>query len=937
MELKASSPNPDALSSVDCVSDPEEKEVSDDDDDRNHKHRRRDTRTQNPERDQLEQVLTRPYRKYNKPFQNGHLFREGEPQSHYNLDHNFSLKFDNRRTMVNYSRASSNLDLRFKLNQPFPVEPGPARGRGRGSSWYQHDSRYTSVDVSSHMGEPGPIPSATFASTGLPNVSNSQSPSWNGFGLMPGIPNGAVDAIHPLGWQGPLRSTLNPSMNIRIPRQRCRDFEERGFCLRGDMCPMEHGVNRIVVEDVQSLSQFNLPVSLPSAPLLGTSVGARLLPSVPAASGTLINSKSSHRTNKNRDDEDMLRLDGVSGPVDASGTDVYDPDQLLWNNDCPDTSNSLLAMHPSKIDDSKSLMDAEPSGQLVRSNGADLNLQTSVWGRIHTSKDRINVKEKVDSGMNSSDLPVAKMQEIQVAVSSVKGASFSGKWFNSEESTPKAGDSSSKAQDDIGRHVRKPSQKAHRTLFVSFIPLRDNKREALQAHFRKFGEVIDIYIPSNTEQAFVQFSKREEAEAALKAPDAVMGNRFIRMWWANRDRILDKCISSGSAISVMARDVSSVSVPPNSTIPKRKDNVSVSIPKVSVTHAADNPVTPGSYSKAVIANGPKSSPALQKKLPSLELLEEIRQKQALLDQKRNEFRRQLDKLEKQATGIKGEVPSEHASKRLRVEIPAASVKSGNSRSAEPVVSADAFMERESVLGPQTVETSLSGSGQMDLTSSALPVSPSLKKVDCALATMEIEVPGTEYQLDIGPTAFTVTPPLPSGFADVDAVRCHFSSFGELPNVKLEYLKAEDGNSTSDPEMVDNCSALVSFRSFRAAENAFRDGKHWHGHNLQFTWVHNFSRESSPNSKPYRDGPIQYASDVSKDCFSGRENPSSSDEAENSAGSPVLEEDASWKNNTEVLLLEEEESYIELAMVEDDCESSPAQTPEERQLPQGEEC
>ncbi|RHN74007.1 hypothetical protein MtrunA17_Chr2g0304911 [Medicago truncatula] len=33
----------------------------------------------------------------------------------------------------------------------------------------------------------------------------------------------------------------------------------------------------------------------------------------------------------------------------------------------------------------------------------------------------------------------------------------------------------------------------------------------------------------NSERAFVQFSKREEAEAALRTPDSVMGNRFINL------------------------------------------------------------------------------------------------------------------------------------------------------------------------------------------------------------------------------------------------------------------------------------------------------------------------------------------------------------------------------------------------------------------------
>lgn len=41
--------------------------------------------------------------------------------------------------------------------------------------------------------------------------------------------------------------------------------------------------------------------------------------------------------------------------------------------------------------------------------------------------------------------------------------------------------------------------------------------------------MTDICIPANSERAFVQFSKREEAERALKAPDAVMASRFIKL------------------------------------------------------------------------------------------------------------------------------------------------------------------------------------------------------------------------------------------------------------------------------------------------------------------------------------------------------------------------------------------------------------------------
>ncbi|XP_025065111.1 RNA-binding protein 26 isoform X4 [Alligator sinensis] len=42
-----------------------------------------------------------------------------------------------------------------------------------------------------------------------------------------------------------------------LPKKRCRDYDEKGFCMRGDMCPFDHGSDPVVVEDV------NLPGILP--------------------------------------------------------------------------------------------------------------------------------------------------------------------------------------------------------------------------------------------------------------------------------------------------------------------------------------------------------------------------------------------------------------------------------------------------------------------------------------------------------------------------------------------------------------------------------------------------------------------------------------------------------------------------------------------------
>lgn len=40
--------------------------------------------------------------------------------------------------------------------------------------------------------------------------------------------------------------------------KRCRDYDEKGVCMRGDLCPYEHGADRIVVDEA-SIGRFGIP------------------------------------------------------------------------------------------------------------------------------------------------------------------------------------------------------------------------------------------------------------------------------------------------------------------------------------------------------------------------------------------------------------------------------------------------------------------------------------------------------------------------------------------------------------------------------------------------------------------------------------------------------------------------------------------------------
>ncbi|KAK4366592.1 hypothetical protein RND71_014472 [Anisodus tanguticus] len=290
----------------------------------------------NLKREAVEPVFNRPFRKRNRPFENGHPCGEGNSQLN-------ETKFPRRRGMSSFFRAPLGSYQRMRMNQSLSSDAGNSRGRGRElSPWGQRDPRFSS----------GPGIPGLFTERGVQNVANARSASWSAFGMVPGISNGGFDTLHSVGFQGTLRPSLNPTVNMGIPRQRCRDFEERGFFLRGDMCPMEHGVNRIVVEDVQSLSQFTLPVSLPNAHMLGPATGQGSLPVI-GPSGSLASGKALlNKSSKFSVNDDALGLTDafVDGSM-AGGADFYDPDQPLWSNDRSETSAALQDLNPSNIDD----------------------------------------------------------------------------------------------------------------------------------------------------------------------------------------------------------------------------------------------------------------------------------------------------------------------------------------------------------------------------------------------------------------------------------------------------------------------------------------------------------------------------------------------------------------------------------------------------------
>jgi RNA-binding protein 26 len=79
-----------------------------------------------------------------------------------------------------------------------------------------------------------------------------------------------------------------------------------------------------------------------------------------------------------------------------------------------------------------------------------------------------------------------------------------------------------------------PNFKSQTTLLITNIPPDLNSIDKLNSHFKKFGTVVNLQVKFAANKAYVQYTTHAEAVRAMRAVDAVLGNRFIKVFWAHR-------------------------------------------------------------------------------------------------------------------------------------------------------------------------------------------------------------------------------------------------------------------------------------------------------------------------------------------------------------------------------------------------------------------
>uniref|UniRef100_A0A3Q3XDI6 Uncharacterized protein n=1 Tax=Mola mola TaxID=94237 RepID=A0A3Q3XDI6_MOLML len=308
-------------------------------------------------------------------------------------------------------------------------------------------------------------------------------------------------------------------------RKRCRDYDEKGFCMRGDMCPFDHGSDPVVVEDVNLPNMLPFqpppipgvdpppPPGLPPPPPLMNPPPVNLRPpvpppvslppSLPPVAGPppplppLQPSGMDAPPNSITSSVPTIVTSGIccTSPCYNYETDVYNPEApSITSTSRPIYRHRVNAQRPNLIGLTMGDMD-QPQRDKIPSNSMRIVMESDSRKRLAVSHD--------------GGLPPKKP------------------WFDKPNFNK---------PNHQGYHKRPPFS-PNTKLLVRQIPPDLNNISKLNEHFSKFGTIVNLQVAyqNDQESALIQFASPEEAKRAMQSTEAVLNNRFIRMHWFRGD------------------------------------------------------------------------------------------------------------------------------------------------------------------------------------------------------------------------------------------------------------------------------------------------------------------------------------------------------------------------------------------------------------------
>ncbi|KAM9408799.1 RNA-binding protein 26 [Pholidichthys leucotaenia] len=450
-------------------------------------------------------------------------------------------------------------------------------------------------------------------------------------------------------------------------RKRCRDYDEKGFCMRGDMCPFDHGSDPVVVEDVNLPSMLPFqpppipgvepppPPGLPPPPPLLNPPPVNLRPPVPPP-GALPPS-----------------LPPVAGPPPP-----LPPLQPAGMDGPP---NSITSSVPTIVTSGMRSSLPPPSAPLFSSDHYETDVYNPEAPSItNTSRPiyrhRVNAQRPNLIGLTMGEVDQPQRDKIPNSVRIVMESEP-----RKRPPLPHDGGPPPKKPWFDKLNFNKPNHQGYQKratntkLLVRQIPIELNNISKLNEHFSKFGTIVNLQVAyqNDPEGALIQFASPDEAKSAMQSTEAVLNNRFIKVHWLRDDASDGQGTSqaqtqpgmpSATSLKQSVKDRLGPLLPANpepsqdssvasqnSSKPSVKDRLGFSAKPAAAVEkvfSTSTGLTETGYNSAVLKAVQKTSEeALKKKQEALKLQQDVRKKKQEILEKHIETQKLLiSKLEK---------------------------------------------------------------------------------------------------------------------------------------------------------------------------------------------------------------------------------------------------------------------------------------------------
>ncbi|KAM6147246.1 LOW QUALITY PROTEIN: RNA-binding protein 26 [Phoenicopterus ruber ruber] len=337
-------------------------------------------------------------------------------------------------------------------------------------------------------------------------------------------------------WSEFLKRQLDHTYGRPPAKKRCRDYDEKGFCMRGDMCPFDHGSD-LVVEDVNLPGILPFPAQppvvegppppgLPPPPPILSPPPVNLRPPVPPP-GPL--PPSLPPVTGPPPPLPPLQPAGMDAPPNSATSSVPTVVTTGIHHQPPPAPPSLftagvvLRLCPQETYDTDGYNPEAPS---------ITNTSRPMYGhRVHAQTKLI--------GLTSGDMdlpprekpPNKSSMRIVVDAESRKrtiGAGDGGvptkkTWFDKQNFN---------RTNSPGFQKKVQFGNENTKLELRKVPPELNNISKLNEHFSKFGNLVNLQVAyqGDPEGALIQFATHEEAKKAISSTEAVLNNRFIIYW-----------------------------------------------------------------------------------------------------------------------------------------------------------------------------------------------------------------------------------------------------------------------------------------------------------------------------------------------------------------------------------------------------------------------